>query len=479
MTPFNEQADERTLFGVNGRGKAPVTAKDHQPTASPRKTLRSTRLGATVAHLGWASSGGAVSKLATLLTTVAGARVLGPSWFGVYASLHASADLSAGCLDFGVSQLLSRELASGRLSAAEAIKQALRLRAKTFAGWLLIFVIGVAVATRNEKMPVGVILTFGVASLCIAAYLIPLAILRGALEFRGYAFSLAWGRWLTASIALAALLSNGMLSGLETFAWATLLGEGLTLCLASSMAWRAEIRQSRFMQVNNALLSLREAVPFAAIGIINLLYNRFDIVILGGLSSMREVSQYAPASRIQDLLMMVPSTLGLVVFSVVSTDWCMPGGPERVKKLVEQAAIIGFLASVPFTIAGFAVAARLVPLILGSAYSGSVTPTRVIICFFPAAIFAAPLTWGLAAIGRNTDTVKIFALTGAVAVALHLLLDRRYGAIGGAIASFVREPAALILAIILATRAGIVDLRPATALLAARSRLRRMGSACR
>jgi hypothetical protein len=194
------------------------------------------------------------------------------------------------------------------------------------------FVIGVAVATRNEKMPVGVILTFGVASLCIAAYLIPLAILRGALEFRGYAFSLAWGRWLTASIALAALLSNGMLSGLETFAWATLLGEGLTLCLASSTAWRAEIRQSRFMQVNNALLSLREAVPFAAIGIINLLYNRFDIVILGGLSSMREVSQYAPASRIQGVLMMVPSTLGLVVFSVVSTDWCMPGGPERVKK---------------------------------------------------------------------------------------------------------------------------------------------------
>jgi O-antigen/teichoic acid export membrane protein len=453
---------------------APIADEGVEPGGLAAQIGHRSSIRAAIRYLAWATSGGMATKLATLVTTVAAARALGPVRFAQYVSLYASADLAASAGDLGAAQLLSREFATGRCSKRRAISQILRLRVQTFLAWLLVFAAGAAITDHNYQVPIRSVAIFGVASLCIATYTIPLALLRGSLAFHSYSVSQAGGRWLNALIAIAALPSIAILSGLGAFAWAALLGEILTLGLASIMAWGTKTPAGGEVTAANASLSLREAAPFAAIGILNLLYNRFDVVILGGLSSMHQVSIYAPASRIQDVLGMGQSMLAMVAFSMVSAEWSKPGGPQRVKKLLEQLAIGAFAVSVPITIAGFATAAKLVPFILGPQYAEAVEPTRVIIWFLPAALAAAPLTWGLAAIGRDGDTVKIFALTGVVAVGLHLLLDRRYGAVGGAVASFLREPAALVLAVILARRAGIVGLPSAAPLPKARSFARRV-----
>jgi O-antigen/teichoic acid export membrane protein len=458
-----------SVESVAGVANAPT-----QPRGYAAPTRQKSSIRAAAGYLASAGGGGMVAKLATLVTTVAAARALGPSRFAQYVSLYATADLAAGAADLGVCQLLNRGFAAGRLSKRRALLQALRLRMKTFAVWLLVFAIGVALIDRNYRVSTELTAVFGLASLCIASYAIPVALLAGALAFRSQAVALAGGRWLTAFIALAALPSIGMLSGLGAFAWASLLGEMLTLCLASIMFWRTKTGAAGGKVATDASLSLREAAPFAAIVMLNLLYNRFDVVILGGLSSMHQVSLYAPASRIQDVLGMAQSVLGTVAFPMVSTEWSKPGGPQRVQKLVEQLAVAAFAVSIPVTIVVFAAAAKLVPFILGSQYAEAVGPTRMIIWFLPAALATAPLSWGLAAIGRDTDTVKIYALTGAVAITLHLLLDRHYGAVGGAVASFLREPAALVLALVLARRAGIIGSRWPAPLPAAKSLARRV-----
>ena len=68
----------------------------------------------------------------------------------------------------------------------------------------------------------------------------------------------------------------------------------------------------------------------------------------------------------------------------------------------------------------------------------------------------APFIAALAADGHGTDTTKIFATAFGVALSLHLLLDPRWGAVGGAVASLLRDPLALLVAFLLARRAGLL-----------------------
>ena len=56
----------------------------------------------------------------------------------------------------------------------------------------------------------------------------------------------------------------------------------------------------------------------AANGLLAVVYNRIDVLIVGGLASVGQLSLYAPASRIQDALYLIPSSLESVAFPVMS-----------------------------------------------------------------------------------------------------------------------------------------------------------------
>lgn len=81
---------------------------------------------------------------------------------------------------------------------------------------------------------------------------------------------------------------------------------------------------------------------------------------------------------------------------------------------------------------------------------------NILIWFLPLTAVAAPLIAALAAAGRGADTTKIFATAFAIALSMHVLLDRRLGAVGEAVASLLRDPFALLVSFLLAKRAGLL-----------------------
>jgi O-antigen/teichoic acid export membrane protein len=242
---------------------------------------------------------------------------------------------------------------------------------------------------------------------------------------------------------------------LPILAWGICLGEVLTLVLAAR-ALMPELNDPRGQGRYQGRPTLRAAMPFCANGVLAMAYNRFDVVILAALASVQQVGFYAPASRIQDALYLIPSSIGLIAFPFVAAACAEGAGHERVQRITRRLIALGVAVSVPITVVVFLSTPLLLRLVLGPQYDGAVIPTRILIWFLPFAAVQAPLLSALAGSGRAGDTTKVFAVTMATALALHALLDGSLGAVGGAIASLSRDPVAVVVALVLARRAGVI-----------------------
>ena len=408
--------------------------------------------------LRWTAGTDLASKCAVLVTSLVAVRSLQPSWFGVFVGMSATTLMASALWDFGLSALLTREVASGRVGPRAALRSIVRLRPMLLPLWLAAFAVGTLVIDRDRSVPLSVISGFAAASLAYGCHSALLAVLRGRLRFRSPGLATASGRWFTAGLCLIGVGVLKPHSPLPTLAWSLCLGEVVTLVLAA-WALLSELNDPRHQGGDHGQLTLRAAMPFCANGVLAMAYNRFDVVILAALASVQQVGFYAPASRIQDALYLIPSSIGLIAFPFVAGAYA-EHGTERVQRITRRLIALGVAVSMPVTLVVFFSAPLLLRLVLGPQYGGAITPTRILIWFLPFAAVQAPLLSALAASGHPGDTTKVFALTMATALALHAFLDGSLGATGAAIASLSRDPVAVVVAVLLARRAGILGSAP-------------------
>lgn len=184
-------------------------------------------------------------------------------------------------------------------------------------------------------------------------------------------------------------------------------------------------------------------------------YNRFDVVIVAALSSTQQLALYAPASRFQDALQLIPGSIGAIGLPIFSRAWHQPDGAVRVRMTIRNLVTGGMLVIIPVTVTSVILTPALLATVMGREYLGATLATRILACslFFNA--ITIPLVSALAATGRAPDTTRVVAVAGLVALVGHLSLDWWLGATGGAIASLLRDPAAMVAALILARRAGL------------------------
>jgi O-antigen/teichoic acid export membrane protein len=129
---------------------------------------------------------------------------------------------------------------------------------------------------------------------------------------------------------------------------------------------------------------------------------------------------------------------------------------EKVSEIVIRLAVGGFALVGLTTLVALAITPRIVVALVGPAYIPAILPTQIILCALPFNSVTGVLVSGLGAIDRAKDGTKIVAVTLLVAVASHLLLDPSAGAVGGGIATALRDPAGLMVAGVLSRRAGLL-----------------------
>lgn len=195
------------------------------------------------------------------------------------------------------------------------------------------------------------------------------------------------------------------------------------------IAWRAGRALWRPM--------MKVALPLGIASILITVYYQIDSVLLLQLSTSHEAGLYGAAYRFMAPLLMLPAAVMSSFFPVLSaanvTD------PERVRRLVQRAAELMAVISLPALAGAIVLSGPIVHKLYGSPYahSAEVLPILVIayvsICFGSLAGFLAPLLnlhWRLA----------IYSAIGAAAnIGLNVWLIPRYGALGSAWATVATE----------------------------------------
>jgi O-antigen/teichoic acid export membrane protein len=395
--------------------------------------------------LAWTLGGDGASKVAVLILNLLAARQLLPTEFAFYVGVLATSLFASAFWDAGVSILVSVEIARASAPVVRVLRRALALRLPTLPIWGVVLVLGYAILARSQSVDPAVLIVFSIASVLASIEIPLLAALRARLGFRDATLASAAGRWTTTGLVALAFVAADPSDPLLVLALAHVAGEAVSALLAFAFLHPAT-PASRLGGWDPSRIALRRALPYASNSVLNVAYNRLDVVIVAALTSAGQFAAYAPASRIQDALYLLPGSLAVVAVPMMARLAAGRDAAGHMAALLRKLWIGGAALAIPGSVILFVLMPQVISLLLGSSYAESTTPTRILMWSMIIATIGAPLLAVLIALDRGVDTTRAYAAAFMVSLVLHCSLDWWLGAIGAAIASLARDVANLLVA---------------------------------
>jgi O-antigen/teichoic acid export membrane protein len=377
--------------------------------------------------------------------TIAAAATLLAREFAALVGLQAIALLAVVAWDLGLTAITTREIAAGHIDLASARSRLVRLRLETLPLGIASFAFGIWLLSRAIAPDTLVVSLVAILALLIGVDVLLIAVLEGQMDFRSSSLATTLGRW-TAVLAMAGVL---LIPGqaLAAVVTALCLGEVMAIVVALVSIRRRRPPTRRASRAPSAVLTHRAALPFAANGLIQIAYNRFDVLFVAGISTAAITAAYAPASRVQDAMLLVAATAGAVTLPTASRLYAKEtGSADQSRAVWAKITVVAVTASLALAVVVWFIAPALVPALLGETYRGSVGPIRIIVWSVPIIAFNSVLASVVNARHRPYYVTAAIGAAAVTALTLIVVLVPQHGAEGAAIATTLREvPVAVIL----------------------------------
>jgi O-antigen/teichoic acid export membrane protein len=370
-----------------------------------------------------------ISMPISVVTVSLAARTLDPDGFGVWTGVSAYVAIWGALTDLGLTTVAMQRMAaepereSEWLGALAGMRLLLAAGAATLcaisiplfldtgreAAWILTLTIfssggSALMSVFNSRLRAGLALSFGVVQSFLWLGVTTVFYVTGASVV---AFAIAY-------VSMLAVICTLQLRATRRHA---------------HIAWRAGRALWRPL--------MRVAVPLGIASILITIYYQVDSVLLLALSTAKETGIYGAAYRFLAPLLFLPAAVMSSFFPVLSA--VNEHDPARVRRLVQRAAELMAVISLPILAGTIALSDQIVNALYGAQFAraGEVLPILMIafvsICFGSLAGFLAPLLnlhWRLA----------LYSAVGAIAnIALNVVLIPRYGALGSAWATVATE----------------------------------------
>lgn len=391
----------------------------------------------------WSLFSQIIAKLCMLAMSLIAARSLGVAGFGWFASLQAISLLSVAVWDLGFSPMITREVAAGRRDLMALIRSALTARLWLLPGWIILYVGGCEIlgVRPGEQLVAAIIIAVGGLISGLSSLLN--AGLQGQLRFRASAMSLAVGRTISTLISITTVIMMGTFH-LTGFAVAFLIGE-IVILWTESKILRSEIRGPLIqLQPKIALDDLRHAVPYALNGMFTLIYNRLDVFLVFAFAGSFQAGIFAPASRAQDALMLMPVTASAAVMPVASKRFGENNNPGALRNTGIAALAMSLGLTLPVIVVMFFGAHRILPQLLGESYQDSIGVFKVAIWSLVFIAVAQPFFSLIVAAGKAKQLNVAYGAGLITALLGHALFDPVFGALAGAWVAVARDAVACL-----------------------------------
>lgn len=383
----------------------------------------------------WLSVSNFGGRFIKAIVIIYAARVLGPSNWGVFSYAVTLSSFLILFTDLGINSILTKESAK-----AQTEEERTGLAATSFSMKAVLLAVGVLVV-----LFLGPFFT----TLPGAKSLLPLTAFIMAFDtLRESGFSLIrslekmeWeaGIFLATNLAIVVfgLIFLSFSPTARSFTYGYVVGTGIG-ALVTVVALRNYFKKL-ITDISTKLIKpiLKAAWPMAIAGSLALLLTSADILIISWLKTSSDVGSYSAATRIINLLYLLPAILSSSTLPLFSRLASKDSGKFR--QTFEKALVLPYLISIPMALGGFILGKEITAFVFGTDYLSGASSLRVLMLTM---IIDFPLSLIVSAIFAYNQQKKLIvssAIGGISNVILDLLFIPKFGIVGSAYATFLAQ----------------------------------------
>jgi PST family polysaccharide transporter len=391
---------------------------------------------------GWLAAAKIVQGVASITATLAVARHLGPTTFGLLSLASAIALFVGSSASLGLEQIATRELSTAAPLRHPPMLSVLR-RMRVIGAMLGCIALLAITATPNAR-------GYGVSNLLLILCLLPFAQVGDLAEWRliaaGRSRRVAIATVLSSPLAALARLAFALTdAGVAVFAW-LLVGEWAlrSLLLAFSSRDRNMIApEFEPIFLASAISLLRDSLPLLLSGVAVFVYMRIDQFMLAAMLGPREVGLYSAIVALAEVPLVLPALLLRAALPTLTRQ--SETDPTLRDQTLTNLMRSGFYLHLAVALATAAFAKPLVELLYGPTFAASAPALSILVLAAPfVALGVLSSSWLV--IERRTGHAVRRTLVGAVLnAALNLFSIPRFGIAGAAAATLVAQVTATYL----------------------------------
>jgi O-antigen/teichoic acid export membrane protein len=196
--------------------------------------------------------------------------------------------------------------------------------------------------------------------------------------------------------------------------------------LRAALDWGGEPSPDR---VSSARM-WRYSLPFAAIGVLNLIvWRQSETLLLAHFRSPEETGYFDLAYRIpQTVLEFVPGTVWPLVMAGMSEAYARD--PARLTDAVQRYYRMLFALCTPLCVLGALLGGRAVSVLFGPQMQPAAVPMQLFFVIFTVSFLSTPLSMALYVLERTSVNLLIYIVLAVINVGLDLILIPRFGVPG-------------------------------------------------
>ena len=175
--------------------------------------------------------------------------------------------------------------------------------------------------------------------------------------------------------------------------------------------------------------------PFVFITLIGVIMGNIDIYMLGIWKNAGEIGLYASVQRIQQFIMILPSTIAVAVFPLMSRLVNVDKNQFRI--ILEKTLSMILLIGIPISLGGILLADQLILKVFGQGYVGAIPIFRVFMLMLLISFPLILLSNAIFAHNKQRSLAPAYSLGILANIIFNLLLIPKFGAVGSAIATLV------------------------------------------
>lgn len=365
-------------------------------------------------NIGYLAGGQVTTWALAALWTVVVPRQIGPTGMGQLVTVWSATGILSILVGLGTQVLVVTEIARHPALAGRTASAAIMARIALFVPGVGLMAIYLHYANFGR---------YETVLLLIATLTLPLALvsdvlasaLQGLERMQYMAYSSVVFRTVSTAGGIVLVLVGFRVMGL------VILGSAaVAMALAMNVYWARRhfdlVWRVRLSEIRHVILS---SLPFWATTIINTVYLWIDSVILALLASAAEVGWYGVSTKLFASLLFIPVIVSTATLARLTATFAE--GPESFKRTLTPIIESILVISLPLAAGTAAIAAPIISLLYGSAYSASAPVLMILALAMPATYLNILVNQSLVASNRQIVWTKVMAVSVVINVLLNLI----------------------------------------------------------